>query len=32
MNNPGMTELRSETRMDTGLKFKPKILGFVCHW
>jgi len=24
--------LRSEIRMSTGLKFKPRIIGFVCHW
>jgi hypothetical protein len=32
MNNAGNANKGSEISMGTGLKFKPGILGFVCHW
>src|SRR3990170_516390 len=32
MNKAGITKERRWERVSTGLRFKPRILGFVCHW
>jgi len=31
LKNAGIINKGGE-KMSTGLKFKPRILGFVCHW